>query len=134
MLKRDDGSDKESPMSPNLPPSLPSLDDIDAALAAIDDELAHIAALLDAPADTEVTCHPHHHWWTAGGLAIACGLGSADILAAAGLLAQSWPAFCAHLAEAGEDECLLQRFPAAIARDRAALEEAGAALLHDHGR
>ncbi|AIT05128.1 hypothetical protein MC45_00210 [Sphingomonas taxi] len=133
MLKRDDDSNKESPMPPNLPSSLPSLDDIDAALAAIDNELAHIAALLDAPTDTSGACHPHHHWWTAGGLAIACGLGSADILTAAGLLAQSWQTFCERLAEAGEDQCVLQLFPAAIARDRAALEIAGAAMLHDHG-
>lgn len=120
-------------MPPNLPPPLPSREDIDAALAVIDDELAHIAELLDAPGDTTITCHPHHHWWTAGGLAVACGLGSPDILGVAGFLAQPWPAFCARLADAGTDDFLLRRFPGAIARDPAILEQAGAALLHDHG-
>lgn len=121
-------------MPPPLPTPLPSLKDIDAALAVIDDELAHIAALLEAPGDGHaIVCHPHHHWWTAGGIAVASGLGSPDILGVAGLLAQPWPAFCARFAEAGEHDCLLQRIPAAIARDRAVLDLAGAALLQEHG-
>ena len=121
-------------MPPDLPPPLPSPEDIDAALAAIDEELTHIDALLEASDNgLAITCHPHHHWWTAGGLAVASGLNAADILGMAGLLAQPWPSFCTRLAQAGGAAFLLRRMPAAIAGDRAILEGAGVALLQEHG-
>ena len=118
-------------MPPDLP--LPSPEDIDVALAANEAELSHIDALLEAPGHSPVTCHPHHHWWTAGGLAVACDLNAADILGMAGLLAQPWRSFCARLSDAGDAAFLLRRVPAAIACDRESLEGAGLKLLQEHG-
>lgn len=117
----------------------PTLIEIDRVIDALDIEITtcseRIAGLAEEQA--QLAPHPHHDWFTAGGLAVACGLVSNDIAPLVGWLDQPWTVVCADMRAAAVDggsRFLMKHWPIILDTDRTRLANRGLALLRARGQ